>query len=62
MVSREEAQKKAKEYGCLYFETSAKSKVNVEEAFVAVVRIARDTKGKGEAVVVEKKKSRCFIL
>nr|XP_025974500.1 ras-related protein Rab-13 [Dromaius novaehollandiae] len=37
-VQREDAEKLAKEYGIRFFETSAKSSVNVEEAFSTLAR------------------------
>ncbi|KAL0491742.1 Ras-like protein [Acrasis kona] len=41
MVSTEQGQSLAKELGCKYMETSAKTRVNVEQAFAEVVKEVR---------------------
>lgn len=48
-VSFEEADALAKSFGCRYMETSAKTRVNVEEAFFEVVRQVRIAAGEAQA-------------
>lgn len=70
VVSKEEAELRAKEYNCQYFETSAKNKLNVDACFESVMRIAGERK---KLMVVEsgddlknknnkKGSGKCFIL
>merc|ERR1712086_169124 len=44
MVTWEQGNDLAKEYGIMFFETSAKTNVNVEEAFTAIARAIKDKK------------------
>ena len=64
-VSFDQGQTLAQEWGCPFFESSAKAKINNEECFYAVVREVRKMdeeassgKGKGEG----RGSKRCFIL
>mmetsp|Transcript_18382 Transcript_18382/g.71014 ORF Transcript_18382/g.71014 Transcript_18382/m.71014 type:complete len:201 (+) Transcript_18382:241-843(+) len=41
-VTTEEGREKAKEWGVSFFETSAKARINIEEAFVELVQQVRD--------------------
>merc|ERR1712072_1093341 len=56
-VTTAEGQDLAKGFGCPFFETSAKSRINVEEAFYQLVReIRADMGGKDENTTKKKKK------
>ncbi|KAL2917074.1 hypothetical protein HK105_203506 [Polyrhizophydium stewartii] len=66
-VSTREGELKAKEWGCPYMETSAKTRQNVDEAFCKLMRSIRDRKeakggGKAGASKAPKKKSSCMLL
>ena len=62
-VERREAEAKAKEWGCSYTETSAKTKENVNDAYSKILRIVRDKKlAEGKAAGKGKKKAKCMIL
>ncbi|KAI9344620.1 small GTPase superfamily [Obelidium mucronatum] len=50
-VSSREAEARAKQWGCTYLEASAKTRVNVEEAFHMLMRKIRDRKDQGQANV-----------
>jgi GTPase KRas len=50
-VSIEEGYKKAQAWGCRFYETSAKTRYNVEEAFTSIVRTLRDATGEGPTPV-----------
>ena len=61
-VSKAEGTELSKTWGCPFFETSAKSAINVDEAFGALVREIRkddSVSGRGGA---KKKKSGCALL
>jgi len=58
-VSMAEGQDLAKSFGCAFFETSAKSRINVEEAFYQLVREIRNhTRGAGGGDKGKKKKKK----
>lgn len=48
-VSQQEGLAVAREWGCPFFESSAKDNVNVEESFFALVRAVRGKNGGGGA-------------
>ena len=48
-VPKEEGMEKAKEWDVPFFETSAKSRINIEEAFFELVRVMRAAPGGGNA-------------
>lgn len=58
-VSKERGEKLAVEYGIKFLETSAKSSINVEEAFYT---LARDIKSKMEKRLVRPEKRPIFFL
>ena len=66
-VTTGEGQDLAKSYGCPFFESSAKTRINVEESFYQLVReIRRDLQGadskKGKDAKGKKKAGRCNLL
>jgi len=63
-VSKEEAQAYAKSFGIPFMETSAKRRINVDEAFHELVREIRKSKQPRQAQTnsTQKKKSICVLL
>eukprot|EP01104_Vermistella_antarctica_P019428 TRINITY_DN75_c0_g1_i1.p1 TRINITY_DN75_c0_g1~~TRINITY_DN75_c0_g1_i1.p1 ORF type:complete len:207 (+),score=68.99 TRINITY_DN75_c0_g1_i1:60-623(+) len=62
-VTTAEGQDLAKSFGCPFFETSAKTRVNVEESFYQLVReIRKENAGKADASKKTKKKKPCLLL
>lgn len=67
-VSKEEGQLLARQFGCEFIETSAKTAQNVERLFTTLVRALRATKqieagpGGGPAKPKEKEKRKCIIM
>ncbi|KAJ5072101.1 ras gtpase-related [Anaeramoeba ignava] len=67
-VSVEEGTDLAKIFGCPFLETSAKNRINVEEAFFSLIREIRNFKGENPSQNsnrfgnVKKKSFKCFIL
>ncbi|KAJ3281713.1 hypothetical protein HK104_011314 [Borealophlyctis nickersoniae] len=65
-VTPTQGEGKAREWGCNYIETSAKTRQNVEEAYQTLMRQIRDrkeAKGAGKSAGgKEKKKGKCIIL
>lgn len=70
-ISRQEAEALASSWGVQYFETSAKLRTNIDEAFEALARAIRDRKdsdptltkqAKGGNKSKKKKKSKCTLL
>ncbi|KAJ3020870.1 UNVERIFIED_CONTAM: hypothetical protein HDU68_009916 [Siphonaria sp. JEL0065] len=50
-VSARDGEARAKQWGCTYLEASAKTRVNVEEAFHLLMKKIRDRKDQGQANV-----------
>ena len=66
-VTREEGMQLAKEFGCEFLETSAKTAQNVERLFTNLVRNLRSTKTTEQGVVPpprirETRRTRCIIM
>jgi len=66
-VTREEGMQLAKEFGCEFLETSAKTAQNVERLFTNLVRNLRNTKATEQGAVPqprvrEPRRPRCFIM
>lgn len=64
-IKQERGQKLAEQWGCPFYEASAKTKVNHEECFYQVVREIRKLNQKQEAAKEKQKEgffSRCIIL
>jgi len=62
-VTTAEGQDLAKSFACPFFETSAKARINVEEAFYDLVREIRKENGGGATKTAKKKKSPgCALL
>jgi GTPase KRas protein len=75
-VTSDEGYALARQYGCRFFETSAKTRVNVEEAFSSLVRILRDSEvtkletptgmtthaGKGKKKTNKHRHSKCVVF
>jgi len=63
-VSRDEGAALAREFGCEFMETSAKTAQNVERLFTTLVRMLRQTKATEHpaSVVRPPKKKFCFIM
>ena len=63
-VSTQQGQELAKEWGCTFYETSAKNKINNVDVFYAVVRLIREMeeKKKNQNNNKPKKKGICSIL
>ncbi|KAJ3036830.1 Ras GTPase [Rhizophlyctis rosea] len=70
VVGTHEGRELARQFGCRFVETSAKQKINVDEAFFSLVREIRrynrenDSRGHGNGSpsMRKKKKSKCTIL
>ncbi|KAI9290681.1 hypothetical protein K502DRAFT_322220 [Neoconidiobolus thromboides FSU 785] len=65
-VTREEAEAKASDWGCEYFETSSKTRVNVDEVYDQILRLIcqkkRDSSGNDKNKKKMKSKKKCTIL
>ena len=65
-VTREEGMQLAKEFGCEFLETSAKTALNVERLFTNLVRNLRTTKLAEQGATVptrrETRRGRCIIM
>ena len=61
-VERKDAEAKAKEWGCSYIETSAKTKENVTEAYSKIIRLVRDKKNAEGKSTSKKRKAKCLLL
>lgn len=60
-VSMEEGAALARQFGCEFIETSAKTAQNVDRIFVSLVRTLRETRNI-ESGPTEKHKKKCIIL
>jgi len=60
-VKKDEAQARAKEWNCLYVETSAKTNHNVHEVYIGLLRKIRDRK-KSQQSQQKSKSKKCIIL
>ncbi len=65
-VSTQEGKELAKSFDCPFLETSARSRINVEEAFFELVREIRKAKASANGKASDKKKGKgkkkCIIL
>ncbi|KAG0230720.1 hypothetical protein BGW42_000774 [Actinomortierella wolfii] len=61
-VSYEEASAKANEWNCPYIETSAKTRLNVEEVYTMLLREIRKRKETAKARERKSKSPKCLIL
>ncbi|CAG8479848.1 10647_t:CDS:2 [Ambispora leptoticha] len=61
-VTREEAQRKALEWGCPYIETSAKTRQNVDEVYTQLMRKIRERKDGQKDDNNKIRRSRCVCL
>ena len=62
-VTTVEGQDLAKSFGCPFFETSAKERINVEESFFQIAReIMKDEKQISGALKSKKKKGPCLLI
>jgi len=64
-VSKEEGAALARQFGCPFFETSAKTATNVNELFLDLVRSLRKTRSAetGQVTNIKKKKSKgCVVM
>ncbi|KIY69671.1 ras protein [Cylindrobasidium torrendii FP15055 ss-10] len=69
-VSKEEGATLARQFGCEFMETSAKTAQNVERLFMTLVRRLRETRsieagpsnGNGAGTTEKKRKNRCIIV
>lgn len=65
-VSKEEGAALARQFGCEFIETSAKTAYNVERLFMNLVRSLRDTRtiepGAPSAPPKKSKKSKCVVM
>lgn len=62
-VSTQEAENRARLWGCPYIETSAKTRMNVENIFETLMKQIRDRKAAAApAAAVEKEKACCIML
>jgi GTPase KRas protein len=61
-VSTQEGRDLAKNFGCKFIESSAKSKVNVDEAFYSLVREIRRYNKENNPKEAGKKKKVCVVL
>eukprot|EP01100_Stratorugosa_tubuloviscum_P006249 TRINITY_DN270_c0_g2_i1.p1 TRINITY_DN270_c0_g2~~TRINITY_DN270_c0_g2_i1.p1 ORF type:complete len:197 (-),score=74.99 TRINITY_DN270_c0_g2_i1:273-842(-) len=60
-ITTEEGQNLAKQWNCPYFETSAKTKTNVDEAFYTLVRVVEQYKRQNAAAPAAPKKN-CVVM
>ena len=60
-VSKTDGERRAREWGCDYVETSAKTGKNVEEIYYGILRKVRDKKATSQGSKT-KKKGGCIIL
>jgi GTPase KRas protein len=62
-VTTQEGQDLAKNFGCPFFESSAKTRINVEESFYQLVReIRKEIQGEQSSKKKGKKKGQCLVI
>ncbi len=61
-VSARDAELLARDWGCPYVETSAKTRQNVDEVYARLMRAIRDGRRAQQAPEAKKKGSGCVIL
>jgi len=61
-VTKEEGERRAREWGMEYVETSAKTGKNVDEVFLNIVKKVRDRKATAASSKTKKKGGGCIIL
>ena len=58
-MSKTEGQELAQKWGCPFFETSAKTRINVDEVFTELVRIVKISKKKDGSSAVDSSGTGC---
>jgi len=61
-VQKDEGLELAQKWGCPFYETSAKTRINVDEVFTELVRIVKISKKKDGGGAEEKESSGCCVL
>jgi Ras-related protein Ral-A len=61
-VSKSDAESKAREWGCPYVETSAKTRANVEEIYSTIMRLIRDRKSQSAEAEKSRGGGGCCVL
>jgi Ras-related protein Ral-A len=64
-VSKKEIEERAKQWNCPYYETSAKTRLNVDECFQAILTITAQRKDKDQTTAKQQEKKegcKCIII